>query len=204
MIKIIAFDYAGVIKITKNDLIGKITDYLKITKDEWRKEYFLLNHLINVENQPPEEVFLRVVSKFSDIPETLAHVQNLLAENEKSWKLNIEIIDLIKNLRSQKYHIALLSNNTIKLRQELKDDGIYNLFDTVIISAEVGLQKPDPKIFEYLFSQVNVKSNEVIFIDDSKKSLSGSDEIGYYPILYKDMNSLKKSLEFALSSQVDN
>lgn len=77
-----------------------------------------------------------------------------------------------------------------------------DLFDVVVISAEVGCQKPQPEIFDILFKKLDLKPSEVIFIDDTLKSLEGADKIGYIPVLYKDNKTLKSELSSILVFEI--
>jgi HAD superfamily hydrolase (TIGR01509 family) len=202
MIKAIVFDYGGVIKINSSDLIADICDYLKINKEDWRREYFAVNHLFNVENKSFEEVFLLVVSKFDNSEETKKYILNLLKDNKGKYYLNDELISIIKDLKSRDYIIALLSNNSIGLREKLTEEGITDLFDQIIVSAEVGYQKPQPEIFQILFNKLGLMPEEVVFIDDSTRSLEGADKIGYVPILYKNNEIFKSELSIILKDEI--
>lgn len=200
-IKTIAFDYGGVIKINERNLSNDICEYLKIDKEEWRKEYFLVNHLANVKGISFRDVFTIVVSKFDNSDKTKKYILDLITSNESKWHLNDELINTIKKLKIN-YKIALLSNNSIELRQKLKENKIIDIFDEIIISEEVGFQKPQPEIFNVLFDKLNIKPCEVIFIDDTLKSLEGADKIGYIPILFKDNESLKLELSSILGINI--
>jgi len=198
MIKAIAFDYGGVIKINEKDPISEIVDYLKISKEDWRKEYFSLNYLFNTNQKSYNEMILQVISKFTDKEEDKNYILNILNTNYNDSKLNTGLIEIIKSLKLQKFKIALLSNNSIDLRNILSSDGIIQLFDEIIISAEVGFQKPQPEIFKILFSKLNLNANEVMFVDDTPKSLEGARDIGYVPVLYTNNEELKLNLSSIL------
>jgi epoxide hydrolase-like predicted phosphatase len=200
MIKVIAFDYGGVIKINDGDLFADISEFLNISIGEWSEEYFKANHLFNVQNVSFEDAFRMIVSKFSDEEYVQNHILDLVKSNNDKYHLNNELIELIKDLRNRGYKIALLSNNSTELRDKLKENGIIDIFDEVIISAEVGFQKPQPEIFQILFDELEVKASEVIFIDNSLKSLEGADSIGYIPVLFKDNESLKLELSNILNT----
>ena len=58
------------------------------------------------------------------------------------------------------------------------------------------------RVFEFLFKKLSIKSNELIFIDDSLRCLEGSDKIGYIPVLYKDNKSLKLELSNLLQIEL--
>jgi epoxide hydrolase-like predicted phosphatase len=194
MIKAIVFDYGGVIKINDSDLIADVCEYLNINKEDWLKEYFKINHLANTQDVSSEDIFKMVTLKFDDGEEAQNHVLDLMKSDKGKYHLNNELIDIIKEFRNKGYKTALLSNNSIELRNKLEDIGIINIFDEVIISAEVGFQKPEPKIFQILFDKLRVKPNEVVFIDDTPRSLGGAGDIGYIPVLFKDNESLKLEL----------
>ena len=202
MIKVIAFDYDGVIKIREGDIFSEICDYLKIKKEDWVREYFLVNHLINTGQKSVAEVISSLVLKFTDNKEKNVYILELVKNHKSTYHLNNEVIKIIEILKEKEYKIALISNNSEVLRQRLTEDGIDNLFDQIIISAEVGYQKPQPEIFEVLFNKLEVEPNEVIFIDDTLRCLEGSDEIGYIPILYKDIETLKKELSNLLEIEL--
>ncbi len=195
MIKVIAFDYGGVVEIKDGDIVQEIADYLQISKNDWQSVYYTLNHLSNVENKSWREVASLVAQKIGATDDQVLHIQHLIKEDGKTRKVNSELIEIIKNLKNSNYKIALLSNNVTELRQRLINHQIINLFDEVIISAEVGHQKPSPGIFGILFKKLDVISNEVVFIDDSEKSLEGAEKIGYIPVLYTTNQKLKEELE---------
>jgi putative hydrolase of the HAD superfamily len=201
MIKAIVFDYGGVIKINDSDLIADICEYLNINKEDWLKEYFQINDLDSTQNVSFEDVFKMVTLKFNDEEEAQNHVLELMKSHKGKYHLNNELIDTIKEFRNKGYKTALLSNNSIELRQRLIDDGIIDIFDEVIISAEVGLQKPQPGIFDILFKKLELKPDEVVFVDDTLRSLGGADSIGYIPILFKDNESLKLELSNILEGK---
>jgi epoxide hydrolase-like predicted phosphatase len=194
MIKAIAFDYGGVIEIKEGDLIQQIVDYLAISKEEWQNVYYTFNHLTNTGKNSWPEVATMVAKKFNASDSQITHIQELIIKSNESRKINAGLIEIIKNLKKKNYKIALLSNNGITLRKRLKDQNIVDLFNEVIISAEVGYQKPQPEIFEVLFKALGVDSSEVIFVDDAKKSLEGAESIGYVPVLFTTNNELEKEL----------
>jgi putative hydrolase of the HAD superfamily len=194
MIKAIAFDYGGVIEIEEGDLIQEIADYLKITKEDWHKAYYSFNHLCNTGKSSWQEVLALTCKEFDTSDAQIAHILEMIQEKKKTKKINLGLVEIIKDLKSKNYKIALLSNNSVKLRQKLTDQNIIDLFDELIISEEVGCQKPSPEIFEILFGKLGVKNNETIFVDDAEKSLEKAKEIGFIPILYVNNEKLKEEL----------
>lgn len=116
--------------------------------------------------------------------------------------INTELIEMIKELKAKGYKTPLLSNNSSTLREKLAKHNISELFDEIIISGEVEVSKPDPKIFEVLFEKLRVEPEEVVFIDNSQDMFDVSEKIGYTPLLYKDNESLKSELSNILGIKI--
>jgi len=199
MIKAIVFDYGGVLKINTEDSLGELLNYLETTREDWDKEWFLGNKEANNSGKPYADYFLEVCLKFKNSEESKKHILDSLEKNKGKHIVNSELVEIIKKLKDNGYKIGLLSNYGVELRDKLQKDGIYDLFDTIIISAEVQQVKPDPEIFKILFENLNLNPEEVVFVDDTPKSLENSESIGYFPILYKNNESFKIELEKILN-----
>ena len=68
-----------------------------------------------------------------------------------------------------------------------------------MISNETGYQKPQPQIFKIIAEKLGVNTTELLFIDDTERSLEGAESIGYIPLLYTNNEKLKKDLSGVLS-----
>jgi epoxide hydrolase-like predicted phosphatase len=195
MIKAIAFDWGGVIEMIEGGLIKKISQYLNVSEEDWNEVYYSLIYLFHTNQSSWEGVANLVAKNFNATEEQIFHMQEMIKENRKTRNINLGLIEIIKDLKNKNYKIGLLSNNYVELRQEIKDFSLVDLFDTIVISAEVGFYKPQPEIFKILFDKLGLKSNEVAFVDDTPNSLSGAESIGYTPILFIDNQKLKEDLE---------
>jgi epoxide hydrolase-like predicted phosphatase len=115
--------------------------------------------------------------------------------------LDLELLDLIRSLKKQKYVIGLLSNDSVHLKQKLKSHlGIYHLFDAVVISADIGVMKPDPQAYLAVAQRLGVKPEESIFIDDNPDNIKGAQTVGMKTIHYKTRIDLNKELSIILKS----
>ena len=109
-------------------------------------------------------------------------------------QMHPDLIELISTLK-QHYKIGLLSNsNSDQLRRILREHHLEDLFDVIVISGEVGLVKPEPAIFRYLLKELDMQSNEVIFIDDSPYNMAAAQALGITSILYRNIEQLRKTL----------
>lgn len=198
MITTIAFDYGGVIELGSETGINKIRTYLGIEKIQWDKMYFTLNHLCNIGNATFEDVLVLTSQKLGATDEQVTHIRVLLREIKASKRLNAPLIEKIKILR-ENYTLVLLSNYNLSLRGKLEQEGLLDIFDQVIISSEVGYQKPQPEIFKILCDRCSITMDQLVFVDDKKKSLETAPELGYTPILYENNQQLFEDLKNKLN-----
>jgi epoxide hydrolase-like predicted phosphatase len=96
-----------------------------------------------------------------------------------------QLIESIRTLRG-KAHTGLISNAWSGLREFLAKEKIIDVFDTIVISAEIGAVKPSARIYEVALEQAKVKANEAVFVDDVSANIEGCEKIGMKGILFKD------------------
>ncbi|KAL5553821.1 hypothetical protein UlMin_041222 [Ulmus minor] len=74
------------------------------------------------------------------------------------------------SIGSKYVKVAVVSNFDTRLRKLLKDLNVLDLFDAIIISSEIGYEKPDPKIFEAALDQISVEAGKAVHVGDDKKA----------------------------------
>lgn len=129
--------------------------------------------------------------------------QTVVNEAEKP---NLELFEYIKQLKS-KYKIGLLSNANHGVMQRKFSPEQLSLFDDVVVSAEVGLIKPYPEIYELAAKRLSVRPDECIFIDDSPTQVGGAMATGMQAIQYVNLEQMKTDLRKLLwlfSPIIDN
>jgi HAD superfamily hydrolase (TIGR01549 family) len=115
--------------------------------------------------------------------------------DDVNWKL----LDYIRDLHPR-FKVGLLSNAWDDLRQTLHTRwNIDGLFDEVIISAEVKLVKPDPRIFQLAVERLRLQPAEVVFIDDIAENVEAARREGMKAILYQDTQRTLDELNSYLS-----
>ena len=78
-----------------------------------------------------------------------------------------DVIDVIAYLK-EKYRLAILTNGSpISQRRKLESTGILNMFELSVVSGEVGIDKPDPRIFDVMCERLNVKPEDCLYIGDN-------------------------------------
>jgi epoxide hydrolase-like predicted phosphatase len=107
------------------------------------------------------------------------------------------LVEYIRSLRG-KYKTGLISNAWSDLRDFIVREKFDDAFDKMIISAEVGAIKPEPKIFQIALEQFGVSPSEAVFVDDFYANIKGCEKVGIKGIHFRDaeltMQQLKKIL----------
>lgn len=195
-IKAIGFDFGGVLELyPPGKILTFVAELFGIPTDDYKQEYFKINHLTNIKNQKLEDTFIKAASTFDEKHQDNQEARNQIRARMENKRLNTELISWLPILKQKGLKLGILSNYTTDLTEKLKKWGIYNLVDTVIISSEIGFQKPDKEAFAALFKRLGVLPEETIFIDDANRCLEKAQEIGYHPILFKSNEQLKQDLQ---------
>ena len=113
--------------------------------------------------------------------------------------LDLTLVEYIRSLRG-KVQTGLISNAWSGLREFITKEKIIDIFDTVIISAEVDVVKPDAKIFNIALEQANVHAKEAIFVDDMKVNIEACEKIGMKGILFKNPQETMDQLDRILKT----
>jgi epoxide hydrolase-like predicted phosphatase len=100
-------------------------------------------------------------------------------------KLDTALIALIQSLRPR-YQTAILSNAWSDAREMFSRlFGLDQAFDLLIISAEEGLTKPDPRIYQLTAERLGVQPAEAVFVDDFIENVQGARAVGMHAIHYQ-------------------
>ena len=109
------------------------------------------------------------------------------------------LIEYIRSLRGS-FHTGLISNAWSGLRDLLAREKLLDLFDTVVISAEVGVVKPSAKIYELALDQAKVAAGEAVFVDDMPLNIEACEKVGMRGILFNDPEKTMDRLHHLLKS----
>lgn len=108
------------------------------------------------------------------------------------------IVEYLRSLRPR-YKTGLISNAWSDMRGYLVRQKLDEVFDTLIISAEVGVAKPEAKIYLLALEQAQVEPEAAVFVDDVPANIEACEALGMQGILFRDplkaMNELKKLLK---------
>jgi len=109
-------------------------------------------------------------------------------------RANEEMYRLVAQLRQQKVQVAILSNVSPYRAKYIRACGLYDLFEPVLLSCEVGLEKPDEKIFLLMLDRIGKEPNQCIFIDDKLRNIRVAKQLGMDTIHFRSPSQLKEEL----------
>jgi putative hydrolase of the HAD superfamily len=93
-------------------------------------------------------------------------------------------LELARSLRPR-FKLSVLSNADVSLRGRLERDGIHHLFDDIVVSAEVGMAKPEPAVFRLAVERLGLAPRECVFVDDWDRNVEAAREVGMPAVLYR-------------------
>lgn len=113
----------------------------------------------------------------------------------QSYFLHEDVIQIIKKLKEHKIQTVIVSNFPDKWFSALEKRFHFDsLFDEIFISSRLHMIKPEKKLFDYVFSRLNVKPEETIFVDDTKDIVNDVSQLGVHALLFTSSEKLQKDL----------
>ena len=116
-----------------------------------------------------------------------------------------EVKEVLENLKKKKLKLAILSNGTPQLLKELvKKNNLDNFFDDLFSVEEVGIYKPNEKVYEIPIKKYKIKSEEIIFLSSNTWDVSGGGNYGYNSIWVNRSNNIFDNLDYKPKNEVNN
>ena len=125
---------------------------------------------------------------------------DLIRAYDQHWEESITgpiggSIELLASLKAAGYPVSLLSNISREKYEVLRRKyDFFGEFDACLISADVQLLKPDPRIYALLLAQIDRAAADCIFIDDSAVNVAGADRMGMTAIQFQSPHQVKTEL----------
>tara|TARA_A100001015_G_scaffold5095_1_gene6464 strand:- start:10078 stop:10737 length:660 start_codon:yes stop_codon:yes gene_type:complete len=116
-----------------------------------------------------------------------------------------EVRGVLEELKKRNFKLAILSNGTPDLLNELVENNkLNNLFDDLFSIEEVKIYKPDPKVYELPIKKYKIKSNEITFLSANTWDVSGGGNFGYNSIWVNRNKSIFDILDFQPKNEISN
>ena len=116
-----------------------------------------------------------------------------------------EVRDALNKLKQSNYKLAILSNGTPDLLNELVvSNQLKDIFDDIFSVEEVGIFKPDSKVYDLPINKYNIEKNEVLFLSANTWDVSGAGNYGYNTVWVNRNNNIFDKLDFESNKQISN
>ena len=120
-----------------------------------------------------------------------------LVKWENCFVLYPKMIRLIKQL-SINYDLYILSNMSFTEKQYFTNNHIFPLFKGFVFSCDVGVQKPNIKIFQFLITEYNLKPEETLFVDNAISNIKVANKLGFKTVKSLPFGKSIKQIKHAL------
>ena len=158
-------------------LMKRHKDFWQVTEDSLDKSM----KVFNIDNSMRNELLdlYKILSPYPEVPEVL------------------------KSLKEKKYKLSILSNGTPSLLNELvKSNNLENLFDDIFSIEEVGIYKPDSRVYDMPIKKYKIQNNEVAFLSANTWDVSGGGNYGFNSIWVNRNNNIFDNLDFKPEHQI--
>ena len=160
-------------------LMKRHKDFWQITEDSLDKSM----SVFKIDNSMRDELLdlYKILSPFEEVPKVL------------------------KSLKEKNFKLAILSNGTPSLLNELvQSNNLNNLFDDIFSIEEVGIFKPDSKVYDMPVKKYKIEKNEVAFLSANTWDVSGGGNYGYNSIWVNRTNNIFDKLDYSPQNEIKN
>ncbi len=130
-------------------------------------------------------------------------MKNELLDLYKSLSPYEEVDEVLIKLKEKNFKLAILSNGTPSLLNELvKSNNLENVFDDLFSIEQVGIYKPDSKVYDMPINKYQIEKNEVYFLSSNTWDVSGGGNYGYNSIWVNRNNNIFDKLDYSPKHQI--
>jgi len=203
VVKSIIFDIGGVLelgrssKYLKNHSSLGVHEYASKELNLSLDQYFDsidTTYAMAIESQISESETIRILSlNFKISKKKLLKLYK--KAYEKNFKTNKELYKFAFKLQKQGYKIAILSDQGYLSKHSVVKEKYTKKFNVVVVSCDVGMRKPNPKIYRFVLKKLNLRAKNGIFIGNQIWNIKPAKKLGMKTILFKDNKQVFKQLE---------
>ena len=201
-IKAIIFDAYGTlfdVNSAAEKCKGKIGDKWEDFANYWRTtqlEYTWLRSLMN-RHKDFWKITEDSLDKSMKIFKIDNSMRNDLLDMYKVLSPFSEVKGTLKKLKKKDLKLAILSNGTPSLLKNLvKNNNLENIFDDIFSIEEVGIFKPDSKVYDLPVNKYNIKKDEILFSSANTWDVSGGGNYGYNSVWVNRNKNIFDNLDY--------
>jgi len=203
-IKAIIFDVGGVLALgsalkRKRGMLHHtavheyISRKLKISLDQWF-DAIDTTYTKTIEGKISRAKALKIIAK--NVKVSTKKLEKIALQSyKKNFKQNKQLFKKAFELKKQRYKIAVLSDQWYLSKEALMPSKLYKKFDKVVVSCDVGMRKPNLKIYKLILKKLKLSAKQVLFIDNQEWNIKPAKKLGMKTILFKNDNQLFKEFD---------
>lgn len=191
MIKAVLFDYDGVLTLDKSgsySICKYISKNADVDYELFSTEYKKYNADLLIGKVTHEQIWNQLcknVNKNISI--------KYLFDSYKNTPINLKMIDLVKRIKRNNKTGLITDNKKDRIDAAKTDYKLVELFDVISVSAEIGSQKTKEMIFNKTSTQLGVRNDECVFIDNQESNLVIPNKLGMKTIFFNHKeNNIKR------------
>ncbi|NCO11074.1 hypothetical protein CO038_02745 [Candidatus Pacearchaeota archaeon CG_4_9_14_0_2_um_filter_39_13] len=199
-IKAVIFDIGGVLQLeegrSKDDLHRGIHEsiarFFDLDLDTWFDAIDSV-YAKSIEGTIKENTVFRTIAR--NINSGIRSLQDvLIGTYENNFKRNNELFDFAFKLK-RKYKIAILSDQWHASKRALIKKEDARRFNVVVVSCDVGMRKPNPKIYKLTLKRLKMKPEEAVFIDNRDWNIIPAKKLGMKTVLFRNNKQTFRELK---------
>ena len=193
--KCVLFDLGGVVLHWNNSwLTDEISKQFDLSKEQFEQEFE--NHLgILSSGKMTEQEFWKKISAKLDSSNLIRQDSILEPVFRKLVSINYSVYNLTKKLKESGLSIGILSNTEPVTYSVIEDLESFDHFDFKFLSYEIGLVKPDLKIYQHVVRHLPFKKEELFFIDDNTQNVKSANDFGLKTVQFQSYDNLFNDLK---------
>jgi epoxide hydrolase-like predicted phosphatase len=193
-IRAVFFDLGGVIVRTEYQAPReRLAERLNTTYEDLYKTVFESDtgHKASLGSIPLDEHWEAVARRFG---RPASETETIRTEFFAGDVIDRTLLDFIRSLRPQ-HKTGVISNAWPDMREYLVENKFDDAFDALVLSSEVGVTKPDPKIYHMALDKFKVKPEEAVFVDDIPANVEAAGTLGLHGVLFHTTEQTLKKLK---------
>ncbi|MCS7078969.1 MAG: HAD family phosphatase [Chloracidobacterium sp.] len=195
-LKAVIFDYGKVLCLPQPaEVVDAIVKRLGVGYDAYAQAYMQFRGEYD-RGTLDDIAYWQAVAGFCGRTVAPEVAQELADLDARGWSHpNRLLVDWAERVRGAGFKVGVLSNMQRSLRRRLNSLCPWlPAADAAVFSSDIGFIKPEPEIYRYALTQLRVRPEEALFIDDVETNAAAARELGLHALHFTDAPTLKRDL----------
>ena len=198
-IRAVIFDFGEVLSYPPPPAtITAMADLLHVTPEKFRERYYAERYPYD-RGELSAARYWQAVARDTGTHLVPRQIEWLRQMDVAMWSnINLQMLHWAAQLRDEGIQTAVLSNMHPDMAESVRAECAWiRDFHCFVLSAELGLAKPDPQIFQRCLDCLKVQANEALFIDDKERNTQAGEELGITGICANSPATIRAQLQNA-------